>query len=118
MSSQTSIANKKPKLLEQVKLVLRRERYSKKTEEAYTKWIKEFVNYNDRRHPKDLTKKNVEDFLTSLALERKVSASTQNQAVHSISGFRLYLHVPRLKVFLFISMVHLNLFAHYCMVPD
>ncbi len=81
MKTTSNKSNSKPKLLEQVKLTLRKERYSKKTEEAYSKWIKEFFIYNNKKTPDEITKNNVEQFLTYLAVERQVSASTQNQAL-------------------------------------
>ena len=68
----------KPKLLEQVRLHLRRNRYSKKTEEAYVKWIKEFIIFNDKKHPSELNKTHIEKYLTHLAVDRNVSPSTQN----------------------------------------
>jgi len=74
-------AKRKPKLLEQVRITLRTLRYSRKTEEAYTKWIREFIVFNNKKHPKELNKENIEKYLTHLAVERKVSASTQNQAL-------------------------------------
>jgi len=73
-----------PKLLSQVKLILRKERYSSKTEEAYTKWIREFIIYNNKQHPNELGKEQIEKYLTHLAVERKVSASTQSQALSAI----------------------------------
>jgi len=77
-------ASTKPKLLAQVKITLRTLRYSKKTEEAYTKWIKEYIIFNNRQHPEKLGNKHVSDFLSYLAVNRRVSASTQNQALCAI----------------------------------
>ncbi|MCP5062011.1 MAG: integron integrase, partial [Ignavibacteriae bacterium] len=57
---------------------LRTKRYSKKTEEAYIKWAKEYVLFNDKKHPKDLGKEDLERFLSHLAIGRNVAASTQN----------------------------------------
>jgi len=84
----------KPKLLEKVRFILRANRYSKKTEEAYLKWIKEYVIFNGKKHPKELDKKDLERFLTSLAVNRQVSASTQNQALNAI----LYLYKKVLNI--------------------
>ncbi|MCF8356054.1 MAG: integron integrase [Melioribacteraceae bacterium] len=70
--------------MEQVRLKLRSERYSRKTEEAYTKWVHDFILYNNKKHPEELTKEHIEKYLTYLAVERKVSASTQNQALCAI----------------------------------
>ena len=74
----------KPKLLDQVRLTLRANRYSKKTEEAYLKWAKEYILFNEKIHPEKLNKTHLEKFLTHLAINRNVSASTQNQALNAI----------------------------------
>lgn len=84
MKKITSTFNSKPKLLDQVRLTLRKLRYSKKTEEAYTKWIKDFIIFNNKQHPEKLDNKHVSDFLSYLAVNRRVSASTQNQALCAI----------------------------------
>ncbi len=84
----------KPKLLDKVKFTLRANRYSKKTEEAYVKWIKEFIYYNGKQHPKDLGKREIEKYLNYLAVDRNVAASTQNQAFNAI----LYLYKKVLNI--------------------
>jgi len=84
----------KPKLLDKVRFTLRANRYSPKTEEAYVKWIKEYILYNNKEHPKNLKKEALERFLTYLAIDRKVSASTQNQAMNSV----LYLYKKVLNI--------------------
>ncbi len=84
----------KPKLLDKVKFTLRANRYSKKTEEAYVKWIKEFIYYNGKQHPKDLGKREIEKYLNYLAVDRNVAASTQNQAFSAI----LYLYKKVLNI--------------------
>ncbi len=76
--------NSKPKLLDQLRLSLRTNRYSKSTEDLYLKWVKEFILFNQKQHPSKLTKEHIEKYLTHLAVERKVSASTQNQALCAI----------------------------------
>ncbi|MCZ7616638.1 MAG: phage integrase N-terminal SAM-like domain-containing protein [Ignavibacteriaceae bacterium] len=58
--------------------------YSPKTEEAYIGWIYDFIVFNGKTHPELLTKSHIEKYLTYLAVERKVSASTQNQALQGI----------------------------------
>lgn len=93
MKKITNTFNSKPKLLEQVKLKLQSERYSKKTIEAYTKWIKEFILFDKETHPRDRSKKQIENYLSHLAVDRKVSASTQNQALSAI----LFLYKKVLK---------------------
>ncbi len=69
-----------PRLLERVHEIIRRKHYSIRTEQAYVDWIKRFILFHDKRHPKDLGATEVEAFLTHLAVDRDVSASTQNQA--------------------------------------
>lgn len=69
-----------PKLLDQVRGKIRLKHYSIRTEQAYVDWIKRYILFFDKRHPKDLGAHEVEQFLTHLAVERRVSASTQNQA--------------------------------------
>jgi integron integrase len=70
--------------------------YSSKTIEAYIKWIKEYILFNNKKHPKELGQKNVEDFLTYLAVSRNVSASTQNQALSAI--LFLYRNIVNKKI--------------------
>ncbi|MDI1362274.1 integron integrase [Methylotenera sp.] len=69
-----------PKLLEQVRGKIRLKHYSIRTEQAYLDWIKRFILHFDKRHPSEMGAVEVEVFLTYLAVERNVSASTQNQA--------------------------------------
>jgi integron integrase len=73
-----------PRLLDQVRAVLRRKHYSLRTEEAYVGWIKRFVLFHAKRHPRDLGLPEVEAFLTNLAMEQHVAASTQNQALSAL----------------------------------
>lgn len=69
-----------PKLLEQVIARLRVKHYSLSTEKVYVDWIKRFIWFHGKRHPKELGATDVEAFLSHLAVDRSVSASTQNQA--------------------------------------
>ncbi|MCG7853908.1 MAG: phage integrase N-terminal SAM-like domain-containing protein, partial [Methanosarcinaceae archaeon] len=72
---------KSPKLLDQVRETLRTKHYSYRTEQAYVDWIKRFIIFHGKRHPKDLGADEVQAFITYLANERQVAASTQNQAL-------------------------------------
>jgi len=74
----------KPKLLEQVRMLIRRRHYSLRTEEAYVSWIKRFILFHDKRHPKDMGKVEIEAFLNDLVLKRGVAAATQAQALNAI----------------------------------
>lgn len=69
-----------PRLLDQLRSLLRRKHYSLRTEEAYATWVRRYILFHGKRHPKDMGALEVEAFLSHLAVERKVSASTQNQA--------------------------------------
>ncbi len=75
---------RKPRLLEQVRLVLRRHHYSIRTERSYLHWIRQYILYHRKRHPEEMGAAEVEAYLTWLAVERKVSSSTQNQALSAL----------------------------------
>lgn len=77
-----------PKLLAQVVAKMRVKHYSLRTEKTYIDWIKRYIWHFDKRHPKDMGAAEVEVFLTHLAVDRNVSASTQNQAKSAL----LYLY--------------------------
>ena len=74
----------KPKLLDQVRDVIRRKHYSIRTEQAYIDWIKRFIIYHGKRHPAEMAQEEVADFLTHLARDLNVAASTQNQALSAL----------------------------------
>ena len=76
--------DKKPKLLEQIRFHMRSKYYSRKTEEAYIKWIRDFIIFNGKKYPTELNKTHIEKFLSFLAVEKHVSVSTQNQALCAI----------------------------------
>ncbi len=78
--SNTVVNNEPPKLLAQVRGKIRLKHYSIRTEQAYLDWIKRYILHFDKRHPSEMGAVEVEVFLTYLAVERHVSASTQNQA--------------------------------------
>jgi integron integrase len=73
-----------PKLLDQVRQVIRRKHYSIRTEEAYVNWIRRFILFHNKRHPAQMGKSEIESFLTDLAVNGKVAASTQNQAFSAL----------------------------------
>ncbi|CAN7381373.1 integron integrase [Pseudoxanthomonas sp. LjRoot168] len=83
-------------LLEEVERRLRVGHYSIRTERAYVGWIRRFIAANGRRHPRELGVVQVEAFLTQLAVEGKVAASTQNQALSAV--LFLYREVLGLKL--------------------
>ncbi len=72
------------KLLDQVAEVMRYHHYSKRSEESYVRWIRQFILFNDKRHPSEMGKPEIERFLSYLAAERNVAAATQAQALNAI----------------------------------
>ena len=81
----------KPKLLDQLRNVIRYKHYSIRTEESYTYWVKKYIFFHNKRHPAEMGRGEVSQFLTHLAVNRKVAASTQNQAFSAL--LFLYKHV-------------------------
>ena len=77
--------NNKPKrLLDQVRDHIRIRHLSMSTEEAYCGWIRRYILFHEKKHPKEMGKQEIEVFLSHLAMERNVSASTQNQAFNAL----------------------------------
>lgn len=74
----------KPKLLDRVRAKIRAKHYSLRTERAYLAWIRRFILFNDKRHPSEMSAPDVERFLTHLAVEGRVAAATQNQALAAL----------------------------------
>ena len=79
------------KLLEQFRDVICLKHYSYKKEKSYINWIKRYITFYDKRHPREMNGKEIEEFLTHLAVKENVAASTQNQALNAISFLILYL---------------------------
>lgn len=74
----------KPKLLDQLRQAIRLRHYSIRTEEAYVQWAKRFILFHNKRHPREMGRPEIEAFLTHLAVNGKVAAATQNQALNAI----------------------------------
>ncbi len=72
------------KLVDQIRKAIRVKHYSYRTEQTYIYWIKKFILFNNKRHPNEMGEKEINRFLTYLAVNRKVAASTQNQALCAI----------------------------------
>lgn len=77
-----------PRLLDRVHDATRVRHYSLRTQQTYIQWIKRFIYFHNKRLPDEMGKKEIEAFLTHLAVDRQVAASTQNQALSAI--FFLY----------------------------
>lgn len=82
------------KLLDDIRSVMRVRHYSYETEKTYIYWIRQYIFFHKITHPKEMSAAEVEAFLTHLAVEKSVSASTQNQALHAL----LFLYKEVLKV--------------------
>jgi len=72
------------RLMDEVRRCLRLKHYSLRTEQAYTGWIRRFILANGKRHPREMGGPEVERFLSSLAVQGRVAASTQNQALSAL----------------------------------
>src|SRR5947207_11688916 len=70
----------KRKLLDQVRDTIRRKHFSIRTEQTYTEWIRRFILFHNKRHPREMSEPEVTEFLTHLARDGHVAESTQNQA--------------------------------------
>ena len=82
------------KLLDQLRDKIRTKHYSLSTEKTYIYWCKHYILFHNKRHPKDMSKQEIEEFLTFLAVKKNVSPTTQNQAFNAI----LFLYTQILKI--------------------
>jgi Phage integrase, N-terminal SAM-like domain len=73
-----------PRLMEQVRGEIRARHYSRRSEDAYVHWIRRFIVFHGRRHPRELAAAEIAAFITWLAVDQHVAASTQNQALSGI----------------------------------
>ena len=80
-----------PRLIDRYRREMRVRHYSRRTEQTYTRWVKRFIYFHGVRHPEEMAEPEINAFLTHLAVEEKVSASTQNQALSAL--LFLYRHV-------------------------
>lgn len=88
------------RLRDQVRNLARLRHLSLRTEEAYWNWIKRFILFHQKRHPRDLSADEISEFLTHLAVEGRVAASTQNQALNALVFLYrqvLKIELPRLE---------------------
>jgi integron integrase len=91
MSIQPPDAPKNKKLLDQLSDAIRAKHYSLRTEQTYIDWCRRYILFHNKRHPKDMGVPEIRDFITHLATERNLAASSQNQALSAI--LFLYRHV-------------------------
>lgn len=86
----------KPRLLDQVRSAIRVRHYSLRTEDIYIQWIKHFIFFHKKRHPEEMGENEIREFLTHLAVNKHVAASTQNQALSAL--LFLYKNVLNLEL--------------------
>jgi integrase len=73
-----------PKLLDQVREVIRMKHYSIRTEQAYVEWIKRYIFFHNKRHPAEMAEPEIRAFISDLANKKSVTASTQTVALSAI----------------------------------
>lgn len=86
----------RPKLLDQVRHIIRMRHYSRRTETTYVHWIRRFIVFHHKQHPSTMGAPEITAFLSWLATGQRVSASTQNQALNAV--LFLYRHVLHIEV--------------------
>lgn len=91
MINDTFPPRKDKKLLDQLSEAIRIKHYSYRTEQTYREWIKRYILFHNKRHPRDMGLQELQQFLAHLAIEKHVAASTQNKALSAI--LFLYRHV-------------------------
>ena len=79
-----------------MRIACRQKHYSPNTENAYVSWIRQYILFHDKRHPKDMGKQEIEAFLNHMATKRNVSASTQSSALNAIVF--LYRHIIKVDI--------------------
>ncbi len=84
------------KLLDQVREVISLKHYSIRTEKAYVNWVKRYILFHNKTHPSELSETHIREYLSYLAIDKNVSASTQNQAFNAI--IVLYKHVLKIEL--------------------
>ncbi len=78
---------RQPRLLDRVREAIRTRHYSRRTEKTYVAWIRRYILFHGKRHPTEMGAAEITRFLTSLAVDGKVAAATQNQALNALVFF-------------------------------
>jgi integron integrase len=110
MSDQPVSTPQPKKLLDQVRDAIRVKHYSYRTEQSYLAWIKRFILFHKKRHPLEMDTLEIQAFITHLAVERTVSASTQNQALSAI--LFLYRYVLNKEIVVSKDLIHASHHKH------
>ena len=95
-SKPTTPATQGKKLLDQYSEALRNRHYSLRTEKTYLSWVRKYILYHNKRHPREMGVLEINDFITDLVNRRRVAASTQNQAISAILS--LYRNVLQIEL--------------------
>ncbi|MBI2759146.1 MAG: integron integrase [Chloroflexi bacterium] len=83
------------KLLDQYREALRSKHYSRRTEDTYIAWVRRYIRFSNMRHPKEMNIPEINAFITHLAMQKNVAASTQNQALSAVIFlYRTVLNIP------------------------
>lgn len=88
--------NQQPKLMDRLRQALRARHYSRSTEKSYCHWVRRYLFFHKLRHPAQMGEPEINAFLTHLAVDERVSASTQNQALSGL--LFLYRHVLNIQI--------------------
>ena len=95
MTDKTQPQKPEKKLLDQYRDAILTKQYSPRTSETYIQWVRDYILYHNKRHPKEMAETEINQFITHLVTERNVAASTQNQAISAILFlYRHVLHIP------------------------
>ncbi len=78
------MSDKQPKLLDRARNSLRQRNYSYRTEKSDVNRMKRYILFHNKQHPRELGEPEIEEFLTHLAVKKKVAPSTQNQARNAL----------------------------------
>lgn len=81
---ETESRSRPPRLFDRVRQTIRLKHYSYRTEQTYLQWMRRYISFHKMRHPREMGEKEIVEFLTYLAVDRKVSPSTQNQALNAL----------------------------------
>ncbi len=91
-----TLIQSKPRLIDRFREEIRTRHYSRSTENTYVYWIKQFIFFNEMKHPEELSEKEINQFLSHLATDKNFSASTQNQALSAL--LFLYRHILKREI--------------------
>ncbi len=96
LPTSASPGHRRPKLLDQMRVVLRARHMSPKTESNYLNWVRRYILFHGKRHPAEMAEAEINAFLTHLATEKPVTTSTQSQALCAL--LFLYRHVLGVQI--------------------